>query len=125
MGFDLLAQAPLPLYDLQQLAVTLCGCARCACDACRAGGGAACARHGLSLRCQLGQVLELQLQVVLLELLQMELSLSLSQGLSLSTSQRWTAGHLRESVQLQSKREGERVTLRWTGPYKHSPSRGK
>lgn len=111
VSFDLLAQAPLPLDHLQQLAVTLGGCSRRDCAGCGAGGGAACARHGLSLCCQLGQVLELQLQVVLLELLQMELSLSLSQGLSLSTSQRGTAGRLRESVQLQS-REREDVKER-------------
>lgn len=111
MGFDFLAQAPLPLYHFQQLAVTLGSCARCSYSTWHAGGSAACAWHGLSLRCQLCQVLELQLQVVLLELLQVELSLSLSQRLSLSTSQRRTAGRLRECVQLQGKREGERITL--------------
>lgn len=61
VGFDLLAQAPLPLDHLQQLAIALGGHARCACAAWYAGGGAACAWRGLSLRCQLGQVLELQL----------------------------------------------------------------
>lgn len=59
VSLDLLAQATLPLDHLQKLAITLGGCAHRACAGCYADRGAACAWHGLSLCCQLGQVLEL------------------------------------------------------------------
>lgn len=90
MSLNLLTQAALSLYHLQELAVTLsrgCGGARCA----RAEGS-------LGLRGELSQLLELELDLLLVLVL-------------LLSAQRRTAGslNLRESMELQTEKEREKL----------------